>query len=403
MKSILSAIVNYSKKPFIWFWSLRKRNKAIVVFILLIVLFIVFKQQQAANTKPQYITEAVQKGTIVQLVSETGNVSTGARTDVYSSSTGIVQEVFVKNNEQVNVDTPLFTVKSTAAEQEKAAAFANYLAAKTVLDTANATLYTLQAQMFAANQTFINGKGNTNDPIKDDPNYVQQNANWLAAEANYKKQQAVISQTQAALNSASLAYQATQNTIVKATAKGRIANDSLTVGDVVTAKGVTTTAVSPALVIISETSAPTINLALNEVDIPKVKEGETAQITLDAFPGKTFKGTVKSVDVVGTNTGGVITYSVLLSIDNPTAEIRPSMTANVDIEVDKAKDVLVVPNGAVKPYKGKKAVQIIDSKTKLAKFLPVTIGIKSPEETEINSGVSEGTEVIIGIKSKTTK
>lgn len=143
----------------------------------------------------------------------------------------------------------------------------------------------------------------------------------------------------------------------------------------------------------------TIKLALNEVDIPKVKKGQSAQLTLDAFPGEKFKGLVVHVDSLGTNTTGVITYNVIVEITNPKDTIRPAMTANVDIQVDKAQNVLTVPNSAIKPYQGKKAVQVVDPQTRTAKYIPVEIGIKSPERTEIRSGVSEGTQVITGAKN----
>lgn len=384
-------------RPFSWFWRLSRRNKIIVLVILCFVAFLGYRQIRNANAKPQYITQKVTLGNIIQLVSETGNVSSGASSNVYSSATGVVEEVYVTNNEAVEAGQQLFKVKSTATEQEKAAALSSYLSAKNTLDTANATLYTLQSQLFAANQAFIKGKGNTNDPIKDDPTYIQQNADWLAAEANYKKQQGVISAAQAALSSAALAYQATQNTVVKAAGNGRVANLSLSVGDMVSAKGTATTVV-PALIILSDASIPVISVSLNEVDVPKVHEGESVNIVLDALPEKTFKGTVRTVDGVGTNIAGVVTYNVSISIASPDQNIKPGMTANVDIEVDKAENVLTVPNSAIKPYQGKKAIQVIDPKTKTAKFIPVKVGIKSPQRTEIISGVDNGTEVIIGIK-----
>jgi len=390
--------MSFVTKPFRWFWQTRRRNKAIVLILLGIAGFLIYRQISAASAIPSYSIEEAKIDTITQLVSETGNVSTSGRTDVYSPSTGVVEELFVSNTEQVDVGAPLFSIKSTATEAEKATALGTYLNAKNTLETANATLFSLQSQLFAANQTFINGKGNTNDPIKDDPTYVQQNADWLAAEANYKKQQGVISAAQAALTSAALAYQATQNTTVKATAIGTVANLSLSVGDMVTAK-VGTAVTAPVLIIVSALSQPTIQLSLNEVDVPKVSTGQTAEVLLDAFPAKPFTGVVKSVDTVGTNTSGVITYNVVVSLDTSDTMVKPGMTANVDIAVDKAVKVLTVPNAAIKPYKGGKAVQVINPKTKLAKFIPVIIGVKSPERTEIKKGIMEGTAVITGIKS----
>ncbi|HRN96180.1 MAG TPA: efflux transporter periplasmic adaptor subunit, partial [Candidatus Levybacteria bacterium] len=77
--------------------------------------------------------------------------------------------------------------------------------------------------------------------------------------------------------------------------------------------------------------------------------------------------------------------------------IRPGMTANVDIEVDRAADVLSVPNSAVKPYKGGRAVRVENKKTKEIDYIPVEVGIKGDDRTQIIKGVSEGQEIIISL------
>jgi RND family efflux transporter MFP subunit len=203
-----------------------------------------------------------------------------------------------------------------------------------------------------------------------------------------------------------LAYQATQSLIVKAPSSGTVANLSYKIGDKVTT-GSTTTANSATggmpVLTIANFGDYTVKLALNEVDVPKVKKGQSAQLTLDAFPGKTFKGKVTHVDSIGTNTAGVITYNIVIEIINPEDSIRPAMTANVDIEVDRAENVLTVPNSAIKPYQGKKAVQVIDPKTKIAKYISVEVGIKGPERTQIKNGINEGAQVITGTKNGAVK
>jgi HlyD family secretion protein len=396
-KSRLSVI----KKPWIWFKQTRKRNKVIVIVLLMILLVVGLRFKSVQSNKPQYVIAKVTTSDISQIVSETGNISTGARTDVYSPSTGIVEEVYVKNGEEVTEGTQLFKVNSSATEQEQSTARANLLTAQNTLNAAQAQLNALQADMFSANQTFVNGKG-TSDPDTDDPAYIIQRGNWLAAEAAYKNQQTVIAQAQSAVNSAALAYQATQNALVKATAAGTVANLSVEVGNNVDAKTATIQPSRPALVIKSG-AQPTVQIALNEVDIPKVSEGLSADVTLDAFPGKKFKGTVLQVDDVGTNTQGVITYNVTIGLNQGSDQIKPGMTADVDITVDEAKNVLSVPNAAIKPYQGKKAVQVLDKKTKQLKYIPVTVGIKGEARTQVISGVSEGQEVITAVKNTKPK
>lgn len=403
-------ILKPAQRPINWFRKTSIRNKIIVAAVILLVGFFAYRNIQSANAKPQYITQAVERGNITQIVSETGNIETAGRVDVYSTSTGIIEEIYVEDGTSVELNQNLFKVRSTATDQEKAGAYADYISAQNTLNAAKSKMNSLKAALFNANEAFVNGRGvdNPSDDQKADPVYIQQESTWLQAEADYNNQAGVISAAQASFNKASFAYQATQNLIVKAPSSGTATNLSFKVGDKVSASStsgaggsaVSTTATSgtPVLTIANLTDY-TVKLALNEVDVPKVENGQTAKLTLDAFPNKKFKGKVTHVDSLGTNTAGVITYNIVVEITNPEDTIRPAMTANVDIEVDKAENVLTVSNSAIKPYEGKKAVQIIDSRTKTAKYLPVEVGIKSPEKTEIKGGVQEGTQVITGSKN----
>ncbi len=388
----LKQILQPVQKSIKWFLKIRTRNKIIIIIGVLLVGFFVFRQIQSSNTKPQYLIQAVERANVAQIVSETGNINTAGRVDVYSSSTGIIEEIYVKDGASVKIGQNLFQVRSTATDQEKASAYAAYQNAVTAY---NQALNTYRDKQATAQKV--------EDDVKDhssDETFTQKATRTTAQAARDSAYDATKS-TETSLKSATLTYYATQDLIVRAQSSGTVANLSYKIGDNVTAT-VGLTAGTPVLTI-ANLSDYTVKLALNEVDVPKVKEGQSAKLTLDAFPGKTFKGKVTHVDSIGTNTAGVITYNLVVEITNPEDSIRPAMTANVDIEVDKAENVLTVPNNAIKPYEGKKAVQIIDPQTKTAKYIPVEIGIKSPERTQIKSGVNEGTQVITGTKNGAVK
>ncbi len=410
----LIQIFKSARKPINWFRETRLRNKIFVVIAVLLVGFFIFRNIQSSNAQPQYITESVKRVTIVEIVSETGNVGNSGKTDIFSTSNGIVEEIYAQNGDEVQVGTELFKVNSTATEQEKATTLANYLSAASVLDTANATLYSLQSTMFskwdkykilAENSTYENDDGTPKNDQRTLPEFHIAEKDWLAAESNYKKQQGVISQAQAALTAANLAYQATQNSVVKSTAQGKIANLSIEIGDKVSATSLVTgpAPTTPALSIVSELSNSSVKLSLNEVDISKVRTGQKASINLDAFADKTFDGKVTKVDEIGTNALGVVTYNVYVTILNFDNRIKPAMTANVDIEVDQAENVLTVPNSAIKPYKGGKAVQIYDVQSKEPKFIPIKIGVRGIDKTEVLEGVAEGVEVITALQNGQVK
>lgn len=403
--NIIKGIISKLKGIFIWFQNVSLLKKLIIVAIIGAALFFVYKST-SGGTQQQVETATVKKATIIDTVSESGNIQSNQLT-VYSVSNGVIEELYVQNGQTVQKGDKLFQVQSTASSQDKAQAYANYLSAKTTVDAAAAKINSLQAAAFKANQTFVTGKGSVSDPDTSDPNYIQEKASWLQAEADYKNQSAVIAQAQAALNSALLSYQATQNSVVTAQVSGVISNLSYEIGDQVTAASTgssnTDTTASSVLVIGTDTEN-VVKIQINETDVNKVKVGQEASVTLSAIKDKTFKGVVTRVDDYGTSTSGVITYNVFVKITDPTEAIKPLMSAVVTIQTVKHVDALVVPNNAVKPYKGGKAVQVKDTSKPgdQLKYIQIKTGIKSTNETEILKGVTEGMEVVTSTTASTT-
>ena len=86
-----------------------------------------------------------------------------------------------------------------------------------------------------------------------------------------------------------------------------------------------------------------IELAIDEADIGQVKDGQPVTFTVDAFPDRQFRGEVKQVRLAATNTANVVTYPVVVKVDNADQILLPGMTANAEIEVSKRQNVLSVP------------------------------------------------------------
>jgi len=399
--------MNKIKNVFKWLKSLSLVKKIILIVVLGIVLFFIVRTLFGKSNQQTITTAKVERATVTDAVSESGNIQSNQLT-VYSVSSGIIEELYVKNGQTVKKGDKLFKVKSTASDQDKASAYASYLTAKNNLDSAQAKINSLQATEFKANQTFMNDKGSTNDPVTSDPNYIQEKANWLQAEADYKNQASVITQSQAALNSASLSYQATQDSLVKAQVGGVIANLSYSVGDQVTASmnssSNTDTTASSVLVIGTDTEN-VVKIQINELNVNKIQVGQEATVTVSAIKDQTFHGEVERVDDYGTNTSGVITYNVFIKITDASAQIKPLMSAIVTIQTAKHENALVVPNSAIKLYQAGKAVQVKDTSKpgNQLKYIPVKIGIKTTTQTEILEGVTEGMAVVTnGTATSTT-
>jgi len=404
-----------------WFKKLGLWKKVALVIGILVLLFVI-KSVFQGKKQPQYITTKVKRGNIVELVSETGNVSSGGRVNIYSPTNGVITKLYVQNGDMVNINDPLFEVQSTATEQEKANLYANYTSALSALKTAQQNKLTLQSQLEAARKAVLDAQStqsyldykrsvNANNPETARP-YTQEEIDsktsartvaqesFAAAEKKYLEADTAIAASQASVQSTYLAYNATQNAAVKSTTLGKVYNLSVQVGDTVSALlSSNASTLSPVAVVAQSDNAYVVSVDLNEVDIAKVKPGNSAVITIDAVPQKSFPAVVERADTFGHDEAGVILYTVYLRLKKVDSAIRPLMTANVDIEVAKKENILLVPNSAVKPYKGGKAVQVLNPKTKQLVFVPVTIGLVGIEKTQIISGIKEGTEVITALQN----
>lgn len=385
-----------------WFVKLSWKRKALLIVAILIVLGITVKAIRGST--PNYTFETVTRGTITEVVTETGNVAVSGEYDIPSPSTGLLSEMYVKNGDAVVSGAKLFKVTSTATPQQRETALAAYLAAKSQLDAANAGLFSLQGIMFnawkvytdiAENSTYQNADSSPNTGNRILTPFTIAQDNWLAAEANYKNQQSVIASAQAAATNAYTAYQATQDTVVTAPVSGTVHNLDGVVGTLVSALPPTGQLVPVPVAILSTGQALTVKATVNEVDINKIKVGNTATITFDAILDKTFTGKIIQADEYGTNVAGVINYSIFASVDDGTELIKPGMTANLSIDTNKHENVLTVVNAAIRPYQGVKAIQTLDKKGKPA-YVKVTTGIKGADRTELLTGATEGEKVIIG-------
>jgi HlyD family secretion protein len=141
-------------------------------------------------------------------------------------------------------------------------------------------------------------------------------------------------------------------------------------------------------------------VSVAEVDLPKVKLGNTAQVTLDALSGKTYEAKVIAISPVGTVTAGVVNYSVTLEVTKPDSSIRPGMTANLNIVVEQRENTLLVPVRAVQTQGTRKIVKVQKDQTVIPQV--VTVGLSNDTFAEITDGLQEGDVVLIGTTTTTS-
>jgi len=378
-------------KKIISFWKkLKKSQKIAVVVFAGVLLFFGWRILGKKSQQPQYQTAKVEKGTIVWTVSASGSVVSANIFEVTTQATGMVKKVYVTDGEKVKAGQKIMEIElDLAGKQKNTSAWSAYLSAKNNLESAKATLWSLDSTMWAANRKFINDAVSRGLTV-DDPTYIQENDDWLAAEAKYKNQQAVVSQAEVAVNNAWLSYQLTSPAIT-APVSGTISGLNFVPGMVISSSS---TGTSQRVAVIRTEGTPIASFNLSELDVPVVKIGQKATIKLDSLPEKTFTGKVMSVDRLGTTSSGVTNYPVIVQFDTSSQEVLPNMAASVNIIIEAKDNVLLVPSSAIQKQNGQNVVTVLENGKERQK--QVEVGISSDTQTEIISGLSQGEVVITG-------
>ena len=154
-------------------------------------------------------------------------------------------------------------------------------------------------------------------------------------------------------------------------------------------------------------SALSVDVDISESDVAKVSVSDEVFVTLDAFgDDRVLQGTVVSVEPSETEVSGVIYYTTHIAFSNAQVmdDVRPGMTANINIITETKKDVLVIPQRAVLEQEGKKIVRVVkEVAAGVFEEREVTTGLRGDEgKIEIISGLSEGENIVTFLKEKST-
>jgi len=371
----------------------KNRFKAAIILAVIVGLIMMgVRVVRSKNQQVQVQTQKVERGTIISSISASGQILTANVVNLTTNAQGLVKKVYVKDGDRMTSGQKILEMTLDSDAQQKAvSAYSSYLAAKNSLDSAEATLYTLQSQEFAANQKFINDAV-ARDLTTDDPTYIQEYADWLAAEAKYKNQQNVISQSQVAVSSAWLSYQ-TFSSIITTPISGTITNLTYSEGMTLSPSA----DASQRIAVIESEGTPMATFNISEIDVSKVRSGQKATIKLDSLSDKTFTGKVMAVDKIGTITSGVTNYPVVIKFDSGASEILPNMSATANIILEVKDNVLLVPSSAIQKQNDQNVVKVMKGKQQQA--VNVEVGLSSDTQTEIISGLSEGDEIITSTSS----
>jgi len=179
---------------------------------------------------------------------------------------------------------------------------------------------------------------------------------------------------------------------ITAPMRGVVASVSTQQGETVTSGSAA--AQAPTFVTIIDLNRLQVDAYVDETDIGKVRVGQEATFGVDAYPDKEFRGKVTAIYPKALIQQNVVTYDVVIAIDNREGLLRPDMTTNTTITVAKREKVLAIPNQAVRRENGDRVVFVLDGDRLVRR--PVKTGWKDKTYTEILSGLKEGERVIVG-------
>lgn len=347
-----------------------------------------------------YITVPAKVDTIVEAVEASGTVNPVNTVDIGSQVSGMIKDIYVDYNSKVTkgqllaqIDPSLFQAQVDKARGDLEAARSNKakIQAMLVYDKKN---YERYKRLY-------------------EKNYVAKSDLDLA-EATYKSDLAQIAAAQGTINQA----QATLNnnltnlkyTKIVSPVDGIVVSKDVEEGQTVAASFQTPTLFQVA----QDLTQMQIEVNVSEADIGKIKKGQDVEYTLDGYADSVFHGKVTEVRIAPTTVSNVVTYTVIVDVDNKDQKMIPGMTANASIITNKSENVICVPTDALKftPKEitgGKKykeqGLWILRNNKPIR--ISITTGAKDSDRTEIISKeLKENDRVIIskkGDKDKTAQ
>lgn len=293
-----------------------------------------FWKGRSGAEQQRFRTAQVEQGDIRVAISATGTLSALSTVDVGSEVSGKVEEVLVDFNDTVKkgqviarIDPSTFETQIEQGDATIASARANLQTAQAVLRNAEID-YTRKASLV---QQKLIARGDLDQALAARD---QARAQVGAAQAQIRQQQASTQNFRLNLG----------RTVIRSPVDGVVLLRSVEPGQTVAAS-----LQAPVLFKIAEDLVRMeIVLAVDESDIGQVKQGQAVSFTVDAFPDRQFRGGVSQVRLSATNTNNVITYPVVVSVDNSDQVLLPGMTTNAEIEVSRRDNILKVPNAAMR-------------------------------------------------------
>ena len=371
---------------------MKKRYIALIGIIVAVIAVLVFGVNKGSA---KYVTKEVTRGNITEYVEASGTIKPINTFAVGTQVSGTVAAIYVDYNSQVKKGQLLAELDPSLFQSN--------------VDQSTAKLNNAQAAYSKAVANLEYKKNNykryehlyqKNYVSRDDVELAR--SNYLTAQADVAAARAEMNASQATLknNLTNLGYSKITSPV-----DGTVISRAVDVGQTVAASFNTPTLFEVA----EDLTKMQIETSVSEADIGKIKVGQEAEYTLDGYPNRTFKGNVTQVRLASTTTNNVVTYTVIVSVDNSDGSAIPGMSANVSIITGRVNNVLVVDNKALKfsPAENKQkfenqGVWILKGNEPVR--IDVELGLSDDNKTQIISDkIKEKDKVIIGSAAKGKK
>jgi len=309
-----------------------------------------------------YRTARIERGSLQAAVAASGTVTPVTQVQISSQVSGQIKELFVDFNSEVkqgqliarlDPETFEYRVRQSSADLEAARASvmtaqANVLQAMAQVGKARVDLS--EAQRDLERKQDLVAKSFISEVEAERASALVRTlaeglkateAQVAVANAQAQNAQAIVKQRDAQLAQARVDLERTQ---IRSPVNGIVIKRSVEVGQTVAAS-----LQAPELfVIAANLDDMQVETAIDEADIARIRNAQKVSFTIDAFPGRSFDGTVKQVRKAAVSAQNVTTYTVVVGFANPGAGLLPGMTANVRIVTDSRDKVLKVPNAALR-------------------------------------------------------
>ncbi len=320
-----------------------KRNKrlkivaVILVALLLTLIGITFLSRRDSHDQVHFLSQKAGKGNLTITVTATGTLEPTNQVDVGVEVSGTIETVEVDFNDRVQAGQILARLDTSKLQ-------APVLQAKAALDSARAKVLRTKADV---RQTGIK-LGQLQQVRKASGGKIPSQVEMDAAEAAVSRAKADEAGALAEVSKTRAELEFNQTNLSKATIvspiNGIILNRKVEPGQTVAASLQT-----PVLFTIAEDlSHMELHVAVDEADVGKVKEGQEAEFSVDAYPELRFPARVAEVRFSPKTVEGVVTYETVLKVSNPKLTLMPGMTATADIVVQKLNNVPLIPNAALR-------------------------------------------------------